>query len=229
MKSGSSSKRPPAEIDDYYYLETVEQLQVLADPLRYRIVTLLSTPKTGAQLARELELPRAKVHYHLKLLEGARLIRLHGTGQSSGITEKFYVVVARMLSFERLIPSPANAAVGEVTLASFRAIADFLSAMLEVSRESLRYTPPDLRRREGLWMDFAGEVPQARYAQLRDRLDELRNDVIAMARETAATSEKADLRRFHLTLFLTPQTPEAEESPAPSRRKQGAARRRDSE
>lgn len=217
MKGDSVDKTPPVEIDDYYYLETVEQLQVLADPLRYRIVTLLSAPKTGAQLARELGLPRAKVHYHLKLLEGVQLIRLHSTDHSSGITEKFYVVVARMLSFERLIPAPADTAVGEVTLASFKAIADFLSAMLEVSRESLRYTPANLRRREGLWMDFAGEIPQAGYAQLRERLDALRNDVIAMTREATSAAEGTEMRKFHLTLFLTPQTARAEEGAAEGR------------
>src|SRR5262245_56350391 len=111
-----------SKIADTYYLESLEQLQILADPLRYRIVDLLSEPKTGAQLARELGIPRPKIHYHLKLLAAAKLIRLC---PPNGASEMNYICVARMLSFTRLLPDPQTIADKKVTAASYKAIADF--------------------------------------------------------------------------------------------------------
>jgi len=197
------------DVQDYYYLETIEQLQVLADPLRYRIAILLGEPRTGAQLGRLLGLPRPKVHYHLKLLERAGLIKLHSLDQSLGITEKYYVLVGRFLSFERLMPNPEDLTGSEVTVATYKAVADFLASMLSVSRERVLRAPTSLRRGEGFWLDFSSIGTQKQIANIRKKLVELREEILAMKREALASEGAGQLKPFGVTLYLTPSSDRA--------------------
>lgn len=77
-------------------LEHYEQLKQLSDPLRCRIVNLLIPQSyTGQQLSKELEIPRAKIHYHLSELEKNGLIDVAKTEVKNGIIQKFYRAVAR--------------------------------------------------------------------------------------------------------------------------------------
>ncbi|EPY07798.1 transcriptional regulator [Paenibacillus alvei TS-15] len=73
-----------------------DQLKQLSDPLRCRIVSLL-IPKsyTGQQLSQELEIPRAKIHYHLNELEKHELIAVAKTEVKNGIIQKFYRSAAK--------------------------------------------------------------------------------------------------------------------------------------
>ncbi|SDR19747.1 Helix-turn-helix domain-containing protein [Rhizobiales bacterium GAS113] len=203
-KTPTAQSEPPA---DYYYLETIEQLQVLADPLRYRIAILLGKPKTGAQIARQLEMPRAKVHYHLKVLESAKLIRLHSLDHSQGITEKYYVLAGRLLSFERLMPDPETLDGSTVTAATYKAVADFLASMLSVSRERILRAPADLRKDEGFWVDFTGLGTPREIARIRRKLIELRNDILAITRKGLEQEDPSNLTKFSATLYLTPIKP----------------------
>ena len=50
-------------------LEGAEQAAALLNPLRRRMVELLGEPGSAAGLARELDMPRQKVNYHLRELE----------------------------------------------------------------------------------------------------------------------------------------------------------------
>ena len=193
-------------VEDYYYLETIEQLQVLADPLRYRIAILLGEPRTGAQIGRLLGLPRPKVHYHLKLLEKAGLIKLHSLDSSLGITEKYYVLVGRFLSFERLMPDPEELDGSEMTAATYKAVADFLASMLSVSRERVLRAPTTLRRDEGFWLDFSSIGTEAQIANIRKKLVDLRGEILAMKREALAKDEPGKLKRFGVTIYLTPSS-----------------------
>lgn len=80
----------------FLMLEHFDQLKSLSDPLRCRIVSLL-IPKsyTGQQLSQELEIPRAKIHYHLSELEKNGLIAVAKNEVKNGIIQKFYRAVAR--------------------------------------------------------------------------------------------------------------------------------------
>jgi DNA-binding transcriptional ArsR family regulator len=225
VADGQPRKMLSPHVEDYYYLETIEQLQVLADPLRYRIAILLGEPKTGAQVARQLGLPRAQVHYHLKLLEGARLIKLHSLDQSLGITEKYYVLVGRFLSFERLMPNPEDLDGSEITAATYKAVADFLASMLSVSRERILRAPTNLRRDEGFWLDFASLGTEAQIANIRQRLIGLREEILAMKREALAGNASDKLTAFAVTLYLTPNSDlSAVPATAPGKKPNGVGR-----
>ena len=167
-----SAPTPPRRTDqaETYYLERIDQLQVMADPLRYRIIKLLDRPRTGAQIARALELPRSKAHYHLKQLETAGLVTVDHLDASAGIVEKYYVCVARFFSFTRLLPVAAAEGDPVVTAASYRAVADFLNATLEVSRDMVARRPLDLSRDGGIWMEKSVVTTRARMAKIRARI-----------------------------------------------------------
>ena len=80
-----STKKERPTIQDTYYLENIEQLEAISDPIRFRMYSQMMEPKTGAQLARALDISRARAHYHLGILKECGLAVFHGKGMSHGI------------------------------------------------------------------------------------------------------------------------------------------------
>jgi len=79
-----------------FTLTTIEQLRVIADPLRIRILdTLISRALTVTQLGRQLGESPAKLHYHVRELERLGMVRLVMTREKEGILEKYYRAAAR--------------------------------------------------------------------------------------------------------------------------------------
>ncbi|EEK98429.1 transcriptional regulator, ArsR [Bacillus cereus BDRD-ST26] len=55
---------------EIYMIDSLEQLKSISDPLRVKIIHLIGIkPLTSQMLSDELEVPRSKIHYHLKELE----------------------------------------------------------------------------------------------------------------------------------------------------------------
>lgn len=77
-------------------ITSAEQAKVLANPLRLQILALFEgkTPHTSKQLADLLELPPAKVHYHVRELLNAGILELVETKEKGGVIEKYYLPVA---------------------------------------------------------------------------------------------------------------------------------------
>ncbi len=191
-------------IQDVYYLEDLEQLQAISAPLRYQMITMLAQPKTGAQLARALKLSRARVHYHLKMLEEVGLVRFYGEGQSHGITEKYYQVVGRMLDFSRLIPSKEQQLIpNEITLETFNAVSHFLATMLDVSRESILESPETLSSGTGFWFDFVSVLTSEQIDFVKNELRTLQQWILKTTRENREAEPPREVIDFRITLFLT--------------------------
>lgn len=87
-------------------IETHDQLKALSDPLRADIMMrVVERPYTGQQLSEVLDIPRGKIHYHLKGLEKNGLIELVKTEEKNGIMQKFYQSVAAGFTMaEHLLP-----------------------------------------------------------------------------------------------------------------------------
>ncbi|KAA1036931.1 ArsR/SmtB family transcription factor [Macrococcus equipercicus] len=87
---------------DILVIDNLAQLKCVSDPFRIKLLELLSEgEKTGQQLADELHIPRAKIHYHLRELEKYRIIEMVKTEQKHSIIQKFYAPTAK-----QLLPSP---------------------------------------------------------------------------------------------------------------------------
>jgi len=92
-------------------LETFEQLKLLADERRMKILRLLmASPASLTQLARNLGQSPAWVRHHIQRLQSARLIELVKVSVTHGITEKFYRACAAAFLLQQLIlpDSPAH-------------------------------------------------------------------------------------------------------------------------
>ncbi|HEU0032749.1 MAG TPA: helix-turn-helix domain-containing protein [Kofleriaceae bacterium] len=66
-------------------------------PLRRQLLERLRTPASAASLAGELDLPRQKLNYHLRVLEEAGLVKLVEERQRRGFTERVLVATADTL------------------------------------------------------------------------------------------------------------------------------------
>src|SRR5262245_38659638 len=76
----------------------LEQMKVLADPRRIRILELLCEERTTKQVAEILGEPPTRLYHHVAALARVGLIRLSRTRQSRGAVEKYYVAVAKSFS-----------------------------------------------------------------------------------------------------------------------------------
>jgi len=88
---------PDYEADDILVVSDTEQLRALSDDVRLRIVALLrERALSTTELAEEVGLAKGTVSHHLKVLEGAGLIRVVRTRKVRALTESFYGRVARL-------------------------------------------------------------------------------------------------------------------------------------
>jgi|HigsolmetaAR206D_1030411.scaffolds.fasta_scaffold09506_2 DNA-binding transcriptional ArsR family regulator len=120
---------------DVYYYETIEQVQAIAEPTRWRILDLLvRNAMTGAQIARALGIPRTRAHYHLKVLERLGLVELTNEQINQGIVEKYYRAIAKVLLTDKLIDRKAFEDNGADTAQTSQTIAQLMLAIMELAR-----------------------------------------------------------------------------------------------
>ncbi len=82
-------------------INELDQLKAISDPFRLQLLSMMAEePKTGQMLADELNLPRAKIHYHLNQLLTHNIIALAHTVEKNSIIQKFYRPAA-----ETIVPS----------------------------------------------------------------------------------------------------------------------------
>ena len=88
---------PDYEADDILVVAETEQLRALADDVRLRIVSILrDRAASTTELAEQVGLAKGTIAHHLKVLEGAGLVRVVRTRRVRALTESFYGRVARL-------------------------------------------------------------------------------------------------------------------------------------
>lgn len=81
---------------DVHILNTLDEINLVSDPIRLNILLHLgTTPKTAQDVADALDVSRSKIHYHLKILEDAGIIEVVQTELINGITQKYFLPVAK--------------------------------------------------------------------------------------------------------------------------------------
>lgn len=77
-------------------LDRLEQVRILAHPLRLRLLELFAeSPCTPKQAAERLGLPPTRLYHHVAALERVGLVRVRETRRNRGTVEKHYEAVAR--------------------------------------------------------------------------------------------------------------------------------------
>ena len=115
-----------------FEITELEQLRVMSDPLRMRLIaTLYERPLTVKQVADELDLTPTKLYYHVSELERIGVVKVMETRVKSGIIEKYYQTVADQIKVNRNLlhvakQSMAPSAYGELLASLMEATADDL-------------------------------------------------------------------------------------------------------
>jgi len=78
-----------------YTLKNLDQIKVLADPLRIRNLEAFCEERTTKQVADLLGEKPTKLYHHVDALERVGLIALSSTRQNRGTVEKYYLARAR--------------------------------------------------------------------------------------------------------------------------------------
>jgi len=169
------------------WIRDLETIKVFADPLRLRIIKLMQTPKTVKELAAALEIPVAKLYYHVNLLHKHNLLQVVAQNLESGIVEKVYQVTARqfMLANPLLAGTdfPTEAASAIFTDLLQETVAGFQQAL--AARDPRETTPP----RHPFLSQKGVRLSDTQLTALHTRLDALIKEVTTLAKENVATDE----------------------------------------
>jgi DNA-binding transcriptional ArsR family regulator len=77
-----------------FVLDQVGQVSALFKPLRIELLAMLDEPRTCGQLAQAFQSSPQKIYYHLKVLEGAGLVKKVSEKRVRGIMEGYYQAAA---------------------------------------------------------------------------------------------------------------------------------------
>ena len=83
------------ELRDLETVDDPDAAAALLHPLKARILRLAREPASATELARRLDLPRQRVHYHVRELERAGLLRRAGRRRRRNLVEQRFVASAR--------------------------------------------------------------------------------------------------------------------------------------
>ena len=196
-KSASSSGDPA----DVYTISSLEQVKVVADPLRVRILeTIVLEPRTTKQIAEILGEKPTRLYHHVDALAEAGLIRLVDTRPVRGTTEKYYRAVARSFRTDPGLFSGADAGDDEA-----RALADIATTMFHNVTEEVRnlvLSGYDLGSADdGLLSYVEVHASEDEIRALHDRLLAILTDLQEMCCDDAEASDAERRYRFSLAWF----------------------------
>ena len=97
-EGGDKPKFPEREL---YTLTDLEQIKVLADPLRVQLLEAFCQERTTKQVADLLGEKPTRLYHHVEAMERVGLIELSRTRQNRGTLEKYYLAVARAFRVAR--------------------------------------------------------------------------------------------------------------------------------
>ncbi len=188
-------------------LSDLEQVKVLADPLRIRILEELCTEeRTTKQVAQRLGEKPTKLYHHVDALERVGLIRLARTRQNRGTIEKYYLAVAQQFRADARIFSAADA--------GSKAEADTLQAMISTvfdrTADEMGGLVAQGRGRQGIeeqgvlsYLEIRTDTKHGR--RIQARLMRL----IKSFEETPKGGEKPGGRSYRFTLAFYPLEPDS--------------------
>jgi DNA-binding transcriptional ArsR family regulator len=204
---GTSKALPEVEL---YTLTDLEQVKVLADPLRIRVLeALCDGDRTTKQVADALGERPTKLYHHVEALERVGLIRLTRTRRNRGTLEKYFVAVARRFKTDPRIFSAGEAPSEEES----EALQSMISTVYETTADEVRR----LVSTDGLaGLDEQGVVSflelrasEAEIRKLRARFKRLVEEIAAKCCTDEPTEEGARRYRLNIAFYPLDKGPES--------------------
>ena len=201
MSGEKGSDRNGGDPADVYTISSLEQVKVIADPLRVRILeTIVLEPRTTKQIAELLGEKPTRLYHHVDALANAGLIRLVDTRPVRGTTEKYYQAVARSFRTDTGLFSGADAGDDEA-----RVLADVATTVFHNVNEEVRdlvLSGYDLASADdGLLSYVEVHASEADIRALHDRLLAILTDLQEMCCDDAEASGAERRYRFSLAWF----------------------------
>ncbi len=191
-----------------FTLENLDQIRVLADPLRIRILEAFTTERTTKQVAELLGEKPTKLYHHVDALARVGLVALSRTSPKRGTVEKYYLAVARTFRTDSRTLQPKEkrgggggkqAAMRRMMSTIFDTTSTEVAALLDRSDGSA-----GAMAEEAVVSFLEIRATEAQIVEIRGKLHELVQSLGESA-ETAATQRKASPeRRYRLTLAYYP-------------------------
>jgi DNA-binding transcriptional ArsR family regulator len=163
-------------VDDVFWIDSMEHLELLGDPIRLAIIENASRPRSVSEIADALGVPRTRLYHHVNLLEEAGMLRVAETREVGAMTERRYQVAAKSFQpSEKLLENALPQEKAEAMLTALFAAtkADFIRAV-EIGKITLE-DPAD-HRRLTLGRRLARVTPE-RYDRFVTELDALIEDL----------------------------------------------------
>ena len=191
---------------DGYTLENLDQVRILADPLRIRILEGFCEERTTKQVADLLGEKATKLYHHVDALERVGLIALSRTRPNRGTVEKYYLAVARTFRADSRVFQP-KAKGGSEKSVVLRQMMSTIFDTTVAELVSLLDREEDATKaieEEGIvsFLDI-----RASKAQLKDIRGKLHEIVQSLADDAEGAAENADdpvQGRYRLTLAYFP-------------------------
>ena len=122
-------------------LRSDEQRRALASPLRLELIGLFVDPEplSVARIAERMGRPATAIHYHVRLLEKAGLLRSAGEQRSGRRNERLYRPVAEVFAMDpprETTSGDAEAAIKALSIAFRMAVGDMKAALGDTSTRS---------------------------------------------------------------------------------------------
>ena len=161
-----------------YVIQTLEELRILANPLRLQVLdALIAAPLTVTQVGEQLGISSKKLYYHIGELERVGLVRLVNTEIQSGIQLKYYRAVA---GYYYLTASMLHS---DQTIENADASEEFLGFLLESSalalRRSVNAGTIDRYPESFIVSRRALRLSAEKATKVRDRLREIEDEILA--------------------------------------------------
>lgn len=199
-------------------IRDLEQIKVLADPLRLRMLEAFCQERTTKQVAELLGEKPTKLYHHVEALERVGLIELARTRPNRGTVEKYYLAVARTFRADARAFRP-GAGAGSEENAAFRAmiatIFDTTAAELASLADRAGGAAPavDALEEEALLSFVEIRASRAQLDELRGKLQEI---LRSLAADDEAAGDGIAPEAYRLTLAYYPL---GEPSNRPARKK----------
>jgi DNA-binding transcriptional ArsR family regulator len=195
-------------MQEIYFIREVEQLKVISDPLRIKILwEILDESKTGKILSDALEVPAPKIHYHLKELERVGLITVERTEEKNGIIQKFYRPVAQSFSISEILPDQRKAVKDELS----DALKENILVSLEKTKSMIRKLDPEVLAYTDTPFKFGYrhvKLSPDQVNQLHEKAKEI-SDLISDFKKNE--SEDGEMYHYFMLAFPLKDTPYPEE------------------
>lgn len=194
------------ENDGVHILTDLEQVKLLAHPLRSRILTAFCGGEfTTKQVAENLGEKPTKLYHHVEMLEKAGLLRKTRTQQNRGTLEQYYEAIASSFRVDPKIFSGGSGGGSDA-----EDLQGMLRDIFEGTGREMAQMFPDMAAVEAEEEAVLGHLI---IGAEQEQIDELRRRIMSVADFIKELSEKSGSdagdegepgRRFRLTLAFYP-------------------------